>query len=283
MNRKCAHVLAFCLAWVALAAVSMGQNMGRELSAELAVQSPADVSDSKAAGTDRLSGAVGKAAAAKAAPALKPRDRNEDIYYRNKVELSLEGGVLPINIPFVFDAFVGDSYTQNPTHYTLVPVFPSLRWQMGKISAPWILRGNTDLTVTFSVTAIPRGPENLYDAFDLGFRRNFVPRNWKATPYFETRIGAGFINAQEFNENTFSSLPGDAYAQGQNFTFTLMVGFGARYNFNSKYSAEVGGMYMHVSNLYLSQPKWDDNGINVCGPWIGFNMRLSKPKDPLMR
>jgi hypothetical protein len=274
MNRKCAHVLAFCLAWVALAEVSMGQNTGRELGAELAVQSPARVGDAPAAATDRLS-----RAAAKAAPAVKPRDPNEDVYYRNKVELSMEMGVLPINIPFVFDALVGSAYTQNPTHYTLVPLFPSLRWQMGKINGPGILRGNTDLTVTFSVTAIPRGPENIYDAFDLGFRRNFVHRNWKVAPYFETREGAGFINAQEFNENTLSSLPGDAYAQGQNFTFTLMVGFGARYNFNGKYSAEVGGMYMHVSNLYLSEPKWDDNGINVCGPWIGFNMRLSKPKE----
>lgn len=246
-----------CLGWPV---VSMGQSMGQALAQDLSFAAP-EVSAPEA----------GDASAAKAAAPPRP-DFNQAIFYRNKVEFSLEGGMLPINIPFVFDAFVGGNYSQNPTHYTLVPVFPSLRWQMGKINGPWFLRGNTDLTVTFSVTAIPRGPENIYDAFDLGFRRNFVYRNWRATPYFETREGAGFVNAQE--PYTYNG-----YGQGQDFTFTLMIGFGARYNFNSKYSAEVGGMYMHVSNLYLSEPKYDDNGINVCGPWIGFNVRLSRPKE----
>jgi hypothetical protein len=31
---------------------------------------------------------------------------------------------------------------------------------------------------------------------------------------------------------------------------------------------------MHVSNAYMSEPKYDDGGINVVGPWIGFNMRM---------
>jgi hypothetical protein len=199
-----------------------------------------------------------------------PTDFNSDVYYKNKVEFSLETGALPINIPFVFDVFVGGDYSQSPVHYTLVPIFPSLRWQMGAVRGPWILRGNTDLTATLSVTAIPRGPERIYDAFDLGFRRNFVQRNWRVAPYFEARVGAGFVNAQEPYGNT--------YAQGQDFTFTLMTGVGARYNFNGRYSMAVGATYMHLSNAYLSEPKYDDNGINVCGPIIGFNMRLSAPR-----
>jgi hypothetical protein len=200
----------------------------------------------------------------------KPADFNNDIYYRNKLEYSQELGVLPVNIPFVFDVFVGDNYSQKPLHYTLVPIFPSLRWHMGKINGPWILRGNTDLTVTMSLTAIPRGPETHYEAFDLGFRRNFVHRNWRTAPYFEARTGAGFINAQ--------GPHGVRYAQGQDFTFTLMVGSGVRYNFNPRYSLAVGCSYMHVSNLYLSEPKYPDNGINVYGPMVGFNMRIGKPK-----
>jgi len=208
------------------------------------------------------------------APSKLP-DFNDDIYYRNKLEYSLETGVLPINIPFVFDVFLNDDYSQKPLHYTLVPIFLSLRWQMGKLNGPSILRGNTDLTVTLSFTAIPRGPETRYGAFDLGFRRNFVPRNWRATPYFETRIGAGFINAKE--------PEGVKYAQGQDFTYTLMVGSGARYNFNPRYSMELGFEYMHVSNMYLSEPKYPDNGINVWGPWIGINMRVGKPKQSPLR
>lgn len=202
--------------------------------------------------------------------ASKPADFNTDIYYRNKLEFSLETGVLPVNIPFPFDVFVGVDYTQWPLHYTLVPIFPSLRWHMGKLSGPRVLRGNTDLTLTLSITAIPRGPETRYGAFDLGVRRNFVPRGWRATPYFELRGGAGFIDAQ--------GPHGVRYAQGQDFTFTMMVGFGARYNFNPRYSMALGISYMHISNAFLSEPKTRDYGINVCGPMVGFNMRLGKPK-----
>ncbi len=207
-------------------------------------------------------------------------DFNRDIYYRNKLEFSLETGGLPINIPFVFDVFVGGDYSQRPLRYTLVPIFPSLRWHMGDIKGPGILRGNTDLTATISVTAIPRGPEKIYGAFDLGVRRNFVHRNWRTAPYFEFRLGAGFIDAKE--------PEGVSLAQGQDFTFTLMMGAGARYNFNPRYSMSFGPEYMHVSNLYLSEqhvcptagflhPCYN-NGINVWGGMVGFNVRLGKPK-----
>ena len=202
---------------------------------------------------------------------VKLPDPNDNIYYRNKLEFSLDTGGLPINIPFVFDVFVGGNYSQKPLHYTLVPTFASIRWHMGKLSGPGILRGNTDMIASLSLTAIPRGPEKIYGAFDLGFRRNFVPRNWKATPYFEVRMGAGGIDAK--------GPSGNFYAQGQDFTFTLWLGVGVRYNFNPKYSMSLGPAYMHVSNAYLSEPKYLDNGINVTGGMIGFNMRLGKPKE----
>jgi hypothetical protein len=200
----------------------------------------------------------------------KPADFNEDIYYRNKFEFSQELGVLPINIPFVFDVFVGGDYSQKPLHYTLIPVFPSLRWHMGGIAGPGILRGNTDFTCTLSYTDIPRGPETRYFAWDLGVRRNFVHRSWHSAPYFEYRLGMGNINAKEPDHIN--------YAQGQDLTFTMMVGTGVRYNFNPKYSLEIGATYMHVSNAYLSEPKYIDNGINVVGPLVGFNVRLGRPK-----
>ena len=200
----------------------------------------------------------------------QPADFNTDVYYRNKLELSFETGVLPINIPFVFDVFQGDNYTQKPLHYTLVPIFPSLRWHMGGIRGPGILRGNTDLTASLSFTAIPRGPESRYGAFDLGVRRNFVYPNRRVAPYFEYRMGAGFIDAK--------GPDGVPFAQGQDFTFTLMLGSGIRYNFNPRYSVTLGPAYMHVSNAYMSEPKYLDNGINVWGGLIGFNMRLGKPK-----
>src|SRR5690349_5023732 len=39
---------------------------------------------------------------------LPAPDFNREIYYRNKLEFSLDAGWLPINIPFPFDVFEGD-------------------------------------------------------------------------------------------------------------------------------------------------------------------------------
>jgi len=206
-------------------------------------------------------------------PELRPTiatDRNSAIFYRNKLEYSEQLGVHWINIPFVFDFLLQDTYSQKPLHYTLVPVISSLRWQMGKVSGPPVLRGNTDASVAFVHTQIPRGPETHYEAFDLGFRRNFIPRNWRTTPYFDTHVGVGKIDAKGPKPYRVR------YAQGQDLTFTLMMGAGLRYNFNERYSCEFGLNYMHVSNLYMSEPKVTNNGINVWGPMIGFNRSLGK-------
>ena len=78
------------------------------------------------------------------------------------------------------------------------------------------LRGNTDFTFSGSYTDVARGPETRYFAFDYGIRRNFIPRNWRVVPYFDARGGVGNINAK--------GPAGVLYAQGQDLTFTLMMG-----------------------------------------------------------
>jgi hypothetical protein len=211
-------------------------------------------------------------------PSVKPSrdskpDFNRDIYYRNKLEFSFESGWLPNNIPLVFDFLVGSPYTTWPLHYTLQPNIASLRWQLDGVEGPLILRGNWDFTFSGSFTVIPRGPETRYIAFDYGIRRNFIPRNWRIVPYYEMRGGIGNINAK--------GPDGVLYAQGQDMTFTLMMGSGVRYNFNPRTGIEAGMTYMHVSNAYLSQPRYQDFGINVYGPIVGINIRLGKPKPPV--
>ena len=197
-------------------------------------------------------------------------DFNRDIYYKNKLEFSLETGWLPTNIPFVFDFLLGDGYTQTGLKYTLVPIVASLRWHTGGVRGPSILRGNWDLTFSGSYTVIPRGPETHYAAYDMGIRRNFVHRNWRIAPYFEYRLGLGRIDAK--------GPKGVHYAQGQDFTFTMMMGSGIRYNFNPRYAISAGASWMHISNLYLSEPRFLNYGINVYGPMVGFDIRLARPK-----
>jgi hypothetical protein len=203
-------------------------------------------------------------------PESRPGDLNRSIYYKNKLEFSLETGWLPKNIPFVFDFLLGDGYTQTGLQYTLVPIIASLRWQVDDIRGPSILRGNWDITLSGSFTVIPRGPETRYGAYDMGIRRNFVRRNWRIVPYFDGRLGLGRIDAK--------GPKGVHYSQGQDFTFTLMMGSGVRCNFNSRCAISVGMNYMHISNLYLSEPKFLNYGINVYGPMVGVDIQLGKPK-----
>jgi hypothetical protein len=190
----------------------------------------------------------------------KSADFNGDIYYRNKLEFSFEAGWLPVNV---------ETW---PLQYTLVPTIASLRWHVTGIGEPWILRGNTDFTFSGSYTAIPRGAETRYFAFIYGIRRNFIQPRWRIVPYIEIRGGVGNINAK--------GPDGVLYAQGQDLTFTIMAGSGVRYNFNPKYSIAAGLTYMHISNAYLSQPRYTDYGINVFGPIFGVNFRLGKQKQP---
>ena len=196
-------------------------------------------------------------------------DRNLDIYYRNRREFSLDVGWHPVNVPFIYDFAVGDSYNMTPLKYTLVPIIASLRWHVTNVGWRWIFRGNMDFTFSGSLTAIPRGPETHYYSLDFGIRRNFVYRNWKVVPFFEQRGGAGIINAKE--------PLGVLFSQGQNVTFTYSMGVGARYNIDSKYSFSAGMNYMHISNGYLSEPQFTNYGINVYGPMFGFDVRLGKP------
>jgi hypothetical protein len=197
-----------------------------------------------------------------------PINSDCSFFYKNKLEFSLEGGWFPINIPFVFDVFLGDAYNKTPLNYTLVPIIASLHWQIDDIGGPWIFRGNWDLEISGAITVIPRGPETRYFAFILGFRRNFVPRRGRFAPYFDGRLGLGHIDAKE--------PEGVLYAQGQDFTFTMNMGSGVRYNVNPRYSIWSGLNWMHISNLYLSEPQFANYGINVYGPMFGIDVRLGK-------
>ena len=199
-----------------------------------------------------------------------PGDFNRNIFYRNKLEFSLESGWEPRNIPFVYNFATGSTYTTWPLHYTLEPNIASVRWTIDNIGWPSILRGSTDYTFSGTYVDIPRGPETRYFAFLFGIRRNFIRPNWRMVPYFDARGGVGNINAK--------GPDGVLYAQGQDLTFTLMNGGGIRYDFNPRVSVEAGANYQHVSNFYLSQPKYYDYGINVWGSIVGLNIRIGKAR-----
>jgi hypothetical protein len=194
---------------------------------------------------------------------LEPADFNRKIYYKNKLEVSLDAGWHPYNTPFIFTPS-----DRPPRDYTLVPLIVSLRWHLDDIRGPWFLRGNTDFTVSGSYTVIPRGPESHYAAFMMGLRRNFVRPSWRIVPYLGGHVGLGFVDAK--------GPEGVPYEQGQDFTFNFIMGGGVRYNFSTRYSISAGIEYMHISNLYLSEPQVINWGINVVGPTFGISRGLGK-------
>lgn len=200
-------------------------------------------------------------------------DFNRQIYYKNKLELAFDTGWLWYNTPLILDPIIGDKFAREPgiVDYTLVPLDFSLRWQLYDICGPSILRGNTDFTFTGSYTDIERGPESRYVAAIGGFRYNFIQPNRRMVPFLELRGGTGFTDAQQPNEVAHHR---PAVGQGQDFTFTFIMGAGVRYNFNPNYSVSAGVAFMHVSNMYLSEPKYYNHGINVVGPTIGLNVAL---------
>ena len=207
-------------------------------------------------------------------------DFNRDIYYRNKLEFSLETGGFSYQYSICLRRLRRRRLLAKASslHLGSYLSFASLAHGRHKGSRDSAREdGSYGHHLCYCDS---KGTGEDLRTFDLGVRRNFVHRNWRTAPYFEFRLGAGLIDAKE--------PEGVSYAQGQDFTFTLMMGAGARYNFNPRYSMSFGPEYTHVSNLYLSEqhvcptvgylhPCYN-NGINVWGGMVGFNVRLGKAK-----
>ena len=204
-------------------------------------------------------------AAAAVARNLRP-DVNRQFFHKNRLEFSFEMGYLPQNIPFPFDFLLGGGYNMTPLKYTLMPMLASLRWQTNDLGGPWVFRGNWEMSFTACITPFPRGPETHYLGYAMGIRRNFVPANWRITPFAEFRAGMGGEDAKE--------PKGVLWAQGQDFAFTLMMDSGVRYRISPKYAIWAGVQWMHISNLYMSEPRYLNYGINVYGPMIGLDVAL---------
>src|SRR6266436_1120948 len=74
----------------------------------------------------------------------KPADFNKNIYYKNKLEFSLETGRHPINITWPVDFLLGDQYNLTPLKYTLVSTLFFFFQAEDGIRDPSVLRGNWD-------------------------------------------------------------------------------------------------------------------------------------------
>jgi hypothetical protein len=229
--------------------------------------------------SERLSVPSSEAAEARANASDSDRpyieDFNREIYYRNKLEFAFDAGWLGYNTPLILDPLIGQAFHAYPglPGYNIIPLIWSVRWHLYDISGRLFWRGNTDASLGLSYNIISAGPESFYAAVIAGLRYNFIQPNWRIVPYLEARGGLGWTNAkQPYEKHHGLRLLG----QGQDLTFTFMFGGGARYNFNPEYSVSAACSYMHISNMYLSEPAYYNHGINVVGATVGLNVAMTR-------
>lgn len=247
-------LVLLCVASAAVAEEAAYQPAGQ------AIDSPAETSSGQSAGIPASFSA--------------PADFNRSIFRRNKVELAIETGALAYNTPLILDPIFGWKFKRDPSvpNYTLIPTSVLIRWQLYDPRGPWLLRGNTEFAFGAEYDAIPKGPESMYTGPLIGLRYNFIQPNARVVPYFDMRAGLGYTDAAGPWEAKHN-LPD--IGQGSKFTFTFMLGSGIRYDFNERYSASMAVTFKHISNLYLSEPKYFNHAVNVVGGTVGLNIALN--------
>lgn len=201
-------------------------------------------------------------------------DFNRKIFYKNKFELSLETGALAYNTPLILDPIFGQTFKRQAglPYYTLVPTSLMVGWQLYNPRGPWFLRGTTEFSFGGVYTAIVKGPESIFTGPIIGLRYFFVQPNTRMVPFAYLRGGLGYTDAQGPYEVAHHQPD---IGQGQDLTFTFSMGSGLRYDFNARYSAYVSVDFMHISNAYLSEPKYYNHGVNVVGGLVGFTIELN--------
>lgn len=175
----------------------------------------------------------------------------EELFPAGSWELAYQSGI-------VFGA-------NNPNNYILAPQVISLRWRPGPVHGSGWLERSGAWTVSGVLTPVINGPESLYAGFALGRRYDFVGLGDRWVPYFDIRLGMGWIDSVE---------PQVPASQGQDFTFHVNVEAGVRYMFNERCSLGFGVMYWHMSNAGLSEPERENKGLDAFGPAISFSYRF---------
>ena len=151
----------------------------------------------------------------------------------------------------------------NPRDYHLAPQIVSLIYRQKK---HWSFAGlDVRSEFLFSLVAEPvlHGPENHYFAGALRRRWVFTPHERKWGFHLDAGFGAGAIDST-----------GDPFGQGQDFTFTFLLGIGLDVPLNDRLDLTLSAFYQHLSNAGLSEPERENIGLDAFGPAIGLRWRF---------
>ncbi len=147
--------------------------------------------------------------------------------------------------------------------YVLMPQVVTLSWlppeQPGK--GRWQARRHWQIAAV--VEPILQGPESLYTGIALGHRLRFGPKDAAYAYEITGRFGPGWIDSTDAPD-----------AQGQDFTFVVMVNVGVRWEIGRDWNAFAGVMYHHLSNAGLSEPERKNVGLDAYGPVIAISRKF---------
>ncbi len=149
----------------------------------------------------------------------------------------------------------------NPNHYITTPEIISFRWQRKApeqfFHTPFTF--SEQWTWNTEAVAIPRGPEDHYFGMGPGVRLVYGKSGSPFSVYLDGRFIVGAIDSS-----------GPPAGQGQDLTFSALVGSGLQYEVKRKMKVSAGFLYEHFSNGGLSEPQAHNTGLNTVGPKFEF-------------
>jgi hypothetical protein len=151
------------------------------------------------------------------------------------------------------------AHRKNFRDYKFATQILSARYRLTDTCGPLFLRGNLEMSIGPTATAIVSGPESYFAGGVSGFRYNFVQPRTRLIPYLELRVGVGASDSKR----VYKSLQAD-------LTCAYLLGAGLRYDVNHRLRLTLGVVDQHLSNAFFANP---DYGIDSLGVSAGMELR----------
>ena len=127
-------------------------------------------------------------------------------------------------------------------------------YMISEVRGPGLLRGNLEAVGEVFGGGIYQGRGSYISGLTLWGRYNFVPQDWRVTPYWQLGMGVGMADK---DKNVFGSL----------FGFNMDAAVGGRYFLRPRLALHAEYRFQHISNAN-SAPH--NLGINAHGPMVGW-------------
>jgi opacity protein-like surface antigen len=141
------------------------------------------------------------------------------------------------------------------TQFVSLAVEPFRPWELGPV------RVLTQLINSLVVSAILEGPDTYYIGWAPQVRAIVPLGDSRWSLYGAFAAGLGYADANENNPNDGGL--------GQDFNFLFMASAGLRYALSESWSVWAGGVWMHLSNGEMSEPRKENIGVDSFGAMLG--------------